>query len=287
MTDTAAQSGEPDAAVERRHRLQGPVAQCVDLHMHSDYSDAPKLTLDIIEQRALELGIGVSVTDHNEARGSLKLCERGKILCLPGIEVGSREKLEVLCYFKTPAELEEFYRKHVEPYKRSRYYTKLDRSFTQIIPAAKEHGALVSLPHPFGPSYKNVNFSKKRKAALFDPDVFGKIDMIEVINGHMPDNRNFKAYMLSEIFEKRVSAGSDAHVPEDIGRIYLRFDREEDVAGVFELLQQPIKLGMTDNFSAMNFAKTSRRVIPMHLRLFFSKKHQRQWMMKLDDGDEA
>ena len=101
-----------------------------------------------------------------------------------------------------------------------------------LIPAAKELGALVCLPHPFAPSYKNLNFSKKRKAALFDPGFFSMIDMIEVLNGQLADHRNFKAFMLSEVFDKNASAGSDAHRPQDIANIFLRFDRPLDRRGV-------------------------------------------------------
>ncbi|MCL4234454.1 MAG: MscL family protein [Deltaproteobacteria bacterium] len=69
------------------------------------------------------------------------LIERGEILCVPALEVGSREKLEFLAYFDDPARLEDFYSREVEPYKRARFFTKLDRSFTHLIPAAKEAGA--------------------------------------------------------------------------------------------------------------------------------------------------
>ncbi|MCZ7583694.1 MAG: hypothetical protein M5R36_10380 [Deltaproteobacteria bacterium] len=100
-----------------------------------------------------------------------------------------------------------------------------------------------------------MNFGKKRKAALFDPALFSRIDMIEVLNGHMADHRNFKAFMLSEVFEKSAMAGSDAHRPEDIGKIFMRFDRRMDRQGVYDLLHFPIKLGITEKYSIAKFAR--------------------------------
>ncbi len=275
----------PQPFIERRHAPVGPTALSVDMHIHTNFSDAPKCTLDAITERCRETGVGIAVCDHNEIRGAMGLIERGEILCVPALEVGSREKLEFLAYFDDPAKLERFYSREVEPHKRARYFTKLDRSFTQLIPAAKEHGALVCLPHPFGPSYKNVNHGRERKAALFDPRMFCHVDLIEVINGHMRDHRNFKAYMLSEVFEKNVTAGSDAHLPKDIGTIYLRFDRAMDRKGVYDLLHFPIKVGMTTTYRFSNFARTAAGVIPKHLQLFISKKRQREWVMKYANSE--
>lgn len=273
--------------VERRHAPVGPCALSVDMHIHTNYSDAPKCTVDVVEERCLELGMGVAVCDHNEIRGAMKLIEGGRVLCLPAVEVGSKEKLEILAYFDDPAKLEDFYRREVEPYKRARFFTKLDRSFTLIIPAAKDAGALVCLPHPYGPSYKSVNFSKTRKATLFDPHMFRHIDLIEVINGHMADHRNFKAYMLAEVFDKNVSVGSDAHLPKNIGNIYFRFDRPMDRKGVFDLLRFPIKVGVADKYRIRDTARTAAGVIPQHLELFVSRRKQREWIMKYDSANGA
>ncbi|MBZ0271011.1 hypothetical protein K8I61_03175 [bacterium] len=274
--------GQPPAGVERRRPLVGPVAECVDLHLHSNYSDAPKSTLSRIVDAVKRREIGISLTDHNEIRGAIKLIEQEEILVLPGIEVGSRERLEFLVYFAEPAMLEEYYRKCVEPYKRDRYFTKLECSFASIVPAAKEMGGLVALPHPFAPGYKNINYNQKRRELLFSADVFPNIDMIEVINGHMNDQRNFRAFALSEMFDKNAMVGSDSHRPEDIGRTFMRLNRPGDRRGLFDLLTLPIRIGMRESYSLAHLARTSRSVAPRHLQLFFSRKHQREWMMKYE-----
>jgi predicted metal-dependent phosphoesterase TrpH len=269
---------------DRRRPPIGPTAVSVDMHIHSDYSDAPMNTVEVILSACRRMNIGVAIADHNEIRGSIKAAEQSDVLVFPAIEVGSRERLEFLAYFIDLDSLENFYRNSVEPFKKSRYFTVLDRSFTHLIPEAKESGALVCLPHPYAPSYKNINFGRERKEALFKPEFFSKIDLIEVLNGHLPDNRNFKAFILSEIFEKNVSAGSDAHRPEDIGSAFLRFNRPIDRRGVFDLMHFPIKVGMSQRYSITHFASVSRSVMGRHLQLFFSKKRQRHWMMKYENG---
>jgi predicted metal-dependent phosphoesterase TrpH len=268
------------------HRVwaKGPKALCVDMHIHSSYSDAPGNTLETIVNKCRENKVGAAICDHNEIRGSVLLTESRQVLSIPAIEVGTSERLEFIAYFRETAALEEFYRKEVEPFKRSRFYAKLDRSFSELIPAAKEHGALVCLPHPFGPSYKNVNFGRKRKAALFNPDLFSNIDLIEVTNGHLPDSRNYRAYMLSELFDKSASAGSDAHRPAEIGNVYLRFDKVLDSKGVFDHLLAPKKVGIAKPYRVIRFAKTARNAAPTHLQLYFSRKHQQRWMSKYGEA---
>ncbi len=270
--------------VDRRIKTTGPTALCVDMHIHSCYSDAPRNTPDAIVEKCHENNVGVAVCDHNEIRASVMLAQSQKVLCVPAIEVGAKERLEFIAYFKNTATLEDFYRREVEPYKRSRFFAKLDRSFTELIPAAKERGALVCLPHPFAPTYKNINHNPRRKAALFAPEIFGRVDLIEVTNGHLPDKRNYRAYMLKELFDKNSSAGSDSHRPEEIGNVYLRFDQVLDAEGVFDHMLRPKKVGIAKPYRVVRFAKTARNAAPTHLQLYFSRKRQQSWMTKYGEA---
>ena len=259
-----------------------PTASAMDMHLHSVYSDAPKSSIDTIEQALLEKSMGGCVCDHNEIRGSIELFSRGKVCTIPSIEVGSRERLEFLLYFDSPAALEWYYVKHIEPYKRSRFFTKLDRSFVDLVEGGKEFGAAVALPHPFAPSWKNINSNRERKARLFSPSFFPNVDLIEVINGHLPDNRNFKAFLLSEVTGKSPLAGSDAHVPETIGSVFSKFEEPLDYREMLDVLMGGIKVGKSEKFSALRTANTSRSVIGSHIRLFMSRQTQRRWMVKYD-----
>lgn len=259
-----------------------PSAVAMDMHVHSSYSDAPGNTIQVISQTAKELQMGVCICDHNEIRGSIELFAKNEICSIPSIEIGSAERLEFLMYFADPADLESFYMRHVEPYKKSRFYAKLDRSFTYLVPAAKEYGAAVALPHPFAPSWKNINFGRSRKVKLFAPDLFSKVELIEVINGHLTTRRNIKAFLLAEVFEKSPTAGSDSHLPETIGSAFSHFNQMLDYMEILQVFTTGIRVGMNQRFSMMETARTGRKMIRSHLRLFISRKDQQRWMVKYE-----
>ena len=258
--------------------VDGPRVPAMDMHVHTNFSDAqitvPQL-VDVAERRRY----GISVCDHNEIRGSIALWETGRAVTIPAIEIGSRERMEFLLYFDSPEQLEDFYVHQVEPHKRSRFFAVLDRSFTTLVPSAKEYGAIVCLPHPFAPGWKNFNFNKTRKQQLMDPDFLRHIDLVEVINSHIADSRNFKAFMLSEILDKSVSAGSDAHRIMEVGSAYLSFGQNLNFAEIHGLLKSRIKVGSDTRFKYSRTVGTSRGVILNHLKLYFRKKDQARWMI--------
>lgn len=259
-----------------------PRTPAMDMHVHTKYSDA-SITVDQLIELSLRRRLGICVCDHNEIRGAIQLYEHGKVVTLPGIEIGSAERLEFLCYFCDPGCLEEFFTREVEPHKVNRYYAKLNKSFTELIPAAKEYGAIVALPHPFAPGWKNFNFNRKRKEKLLDPSFLAHIDLIEVINSHIPDSRNFKAFLLSEILDKSVCAGSDAHRIAEVGSAYLSFGATLTANQIFDLLKQRIKVGSNQRFKFHRTVGTSRSVIMNHIKLYLSKKDQQRWMVRYDE----
>src|SRR5210317_704688 len=86
----------------------------VDLHFHSKYSDGNN-AVSPIAKRALELGIGIAITDHNEIKGAVEIDRCRGILNIPGIEVTSREGTHLLIYFYDIKSLNNFYKKDVRP----------------------------------------------------------------------------------------------------------------------------------------------------------------------------
>ena len=62
----------------------------IDMHVHTRYSDGLNSTR-AIAQKAVELGIGIAITDHNEIRGALEIDKEPAILSIPGIEITSQE----------------------------------------------------------------------------------------------------------------------------------------------------------------------------------------------------
>ncbi len=88
----------------------------VDTHVHTRFSDGGA-TIQQVEEVCRELEIGCLIADHNEIRGSIKLLDRMKVPTLPSMEVGSREQIDLLMYFRSAEEAEIFFRLHVEPYR--------------------------------------------------------------------------------------------------------------------------------------------------------------------------
>ena len=84
---------------------------CVDMHMHSNVSDGIN-KVETIFKKAKKKGFGVSITDHNEIKGSIKACRQKSVMIIPGIEVNTMEGPDDLFYFYNVDELKEFYNKH-------------------------------------------------------------------------------------------------------------------------------------------------------------------------------
>ncbi len=156
----------------------------------------------------------MAITDHNAIGGSIRACELDLCPVLPGIEVASRQGLDVLAYFETPALLELFYKDCVE----GRVRTADPSSFTDIdvydlMRQAKEHGAFVALPHPFALAWKNWS-SRLRKSAA---QIAENLDGIECFNAALSKRRNLRALHLALAMSKVVTGGSDAHTLETMG----------------------------------------------------------------------
>lgn len=86
----------------------------IDLHIHSALSACalPEMTPNNIVNMASVLGLDViAVTDHHAAANVLPildLAQQAGIICIPGIEVQSREDVHLLCYFQTYQPLRAF-----------------------------------------------------------------------------------------------------------------------------------------------------------------------------------
>jgi predicted metal-dependent phosphoesterase TrpH len=180
-----------------------------DFHIHSDISSDSSCNIKNIIKYAKKAGLsGISITDHNSLKGSLKALETAHdgLILVPGVEY-STSSGHMLVYFL---------RKGFED------ITGLQRdasgcfNFNQACAAAHEQGALVFMAHPF------------RAGSATDWD-FGNIpDGIEIYNARS----SYKGDMLSNVRavdyaaanEKCYVAGSDAHYPAEIGRTFIEYD---------------------------------------------------------------
>jgi predicted metal-dependent phosphoesterase TrpH len=196
----------------------------VDLHSHSRYSDGTA-RLEDIERVCEERRIGISLTDHNEVRGAVRLFDRNRIPSVPGIEVGTLEGLEFLVYFREPGRLEEYFVRSVEPRLLSRFMVRSKLLSLDAIEGAREAGGYVSLAHPFAPGRKSIEFHRKQgpPQAAFVDRVLEAVDAMELFNGGILRTSNRKADDFAGEFDKPVTAGSDSHHVSTLGSCGIRY----------------------------------------------------------------
>ena len=199
----------------------GEEVNLVDTHVHTLYSDGAASPGEV-EDRCLDQRIGCCITDHNEIRGSIWLLERQKVPTMPSIELGSQEKIEIMLFFRRAESCESFFKEHVEPYRRRRFYAFLPRPLDYLIAAASEHEALISVPHPFAPLWKNIEYGAKRRISVIR--TIEHAQCIEVWNGRLTHRANRRAQSLCGRLSRLPLGGSDSHEAETIGSVVVAFE---------------------------------------------------------------
>ena len=177
-----------------------------DLHLHSRCSDGRDCPRSIAAC-ARSRNMGIAITDHNEIRGAVELYEQDRSAVILGIEVATRQGLDILVYFDTPDSLEGYYRDVVEPSKGidPGSFTTLD--ICDVLRTAREHSGYSVLAHPFGLGWKNWHKELSRRGDEVLSLAFG----IEVGNSALSFSRNAAAYQLARDTGLAITGGSDSH----------------------------------------------------------------------------
>ncbi len=165
-----------------------------DLHIHSDFSNDGKSTVEEIIEAAVDKGLGcISITDHNSFEAYAVAKDNGKVIVIPGIEVSSKEG-------------------HILAYGIDRDIPR-DMTVRETIDAIHEAGGVAFAAHPYrwwsGLGEKNT--------------LSNDFDGIEARNGRSTASGNRRSEALAERIGKPVSAGSDAHTAEFIGEGIVEF----------------------------------------------------------------
>jgi predicted metal-dependent phosphoesterase TrpH len=191
---------------------------CIDMHLHSRYSDG-SATVKKIMEKAKKNGFGISLTDHNTIKGNLeaqKLASK-KSPVIPGIEVNCNNGRDILLYFYESSDLEEFYKKHINDFK-----GLLDPSgkskveMCELLDEVKSLNCVVSAAHPFGLAHKNLHRYLKKHDCF---DYVDKLDAIEIMNGEMSRKINKNAIVWNFNINKGYTGGSDGHTLREIGDV--------------------------------------------------------------------
>lgn len=246
----------------------------VDLHSHSRYSDGTA-TLEEIETVCERRQIGLSLTDHNEIRGAIRLLERERIWSVPGIEVGTREGLEFLVYFSDAGQLEDFFIRSVDPHLLSRFMVRSRAPSLAVIEEAHSRGGYVSLAHPFAPGRKSIDFHRQKgpKQAAFVDRVLQAVDAFERFNGGVLRRSNSRAEEFAIGVEKPFTAGSDSHHVSTLGSCGILF-RKADVGSAGALHEALIANAGLELVSRQGTHYRTVPIIALQHTLFFVRGRQ-------------
>jgi predicted metal-dependent phosphoesterase TrpH len=185
----------------------------IDMHTHTEYSHDCNTKLKDFGNLLMKNKLGVSVTDHNEIQGSLKLKKMfPKLLVIPGIEITSITNKDVLLYFNKHSDLESFYTRHILPNKKlNRRTNKTTLSTNYVLDIAKDYNAFRVLPHPFMRIKGSARFLKK------NPEMLKQLDGIEVLNASKIRRDNKKSLEWCTELKMPFTAGSDSHLLSTLG----------------------------------------------------------------------
>ena len=188
----------------------------VDMHFHSNLSDGHD-SIEDIAQRALELGIGIAVTDHNSIHGAVEIDRFKSVFSIPGIELTSYEGTHVLVYFYDIKSLLRFYSKHVQPFMGAEIMSSLTLELEEVMQRARKFETVIIFPHPYSGTYTGIHnpyFPEERFEQLLS-----LADGVEVINSENLNKWNLRSALLGFNLNKGITGGSDGHRLAQMGRV--------------------------------------------------------------------
>lgn len=200
-------------------QLEKDGMSAVDMHFHTNHSDGRLKVHDALAKARLH-GFGIAITDHNVISGSLHAYrERGETLVVPGMEVSAFDGPHILTYFYSPRDLEDYFRRHIEPNRQGSPWLAIKLGTQEIIDRAEEYSCVTIAAHPYGYLLFNKGLQKCIDGKYLPPEMMRRFDGLEVICGGMTHSLNVKAMRLAE--EKRLAftGGTDAHILSDVGGV--------------------------------------------------------------------
>lgn len=173
-----------------------PQSFAVDFHCHTNFSKDCAMPVMRVLRRARRVGLqGIAITDHDTEEGGLAARELNPypdLLVIPGVEIKTDRGDLIGLYIS---------------------HAIKSRRFEKVIEEISAQGGFTYLPHPLR------TFGRGNTLAAFRQ--FPMLDAWEVLNGRY---RNADATQSRKLFEeaevRNTLAGSDAHVPWDLGTVF-------------------------------------------------------------------
>lgn len=192
----------------------------VDMHFHSKYSHDSSTAVETILKRCQDLGVHVALTDHNSISGVLAAEKIAPGVIKPGIEICTAEGKDIIPYFYSVKELEEFFNRVVKP--KIKRKTSLQTNATalhadDLLDELRRVNCVVSLPHPFAvPPRRSYKFFSEKK----NQQMLRHVHAFEVINQTMMHKQNLAAIGWAMQFDKTMVGGSDGHTINPLGSAF-------------------------------------------------------------------
>ena len=215
----------------------------VDLHSHTIYSKDCLTRPEDAIARARSLGLDkLAITEHNNLAGALRAKELAPDLIIVGEEI-----------MTTHGELIAYFVKEEVP---------RDLSPQETIRRLREQGAVIAIPHPLD-SLRNSAMGMANVLEVID-----QVDAIEVRNARcVRPQDNLAALALAQERGLLITAGSDAHIPFELGHCYVEMPAFEDDAESFvDALQSAKPMGKESPFwphLMSTWAKWRKRIRPV------------------------
>jgi len=174
----------------------------LDLHIHSHYSEdaagSPNEIIKSLKKKGLQ---GMSITDHNTIKGSIKALKVAPkdFIVIPGIEISTAEGHILALNVK-----EDIPRK---------------LSTSETVDRIIDEGGIPIIPHLF----RNMSGIKKSKLK----NIQQKIHTIEVFNSCSQPKTNLKTAKVAKEFNLGGTGGSDSHDPLYAGYGYTIIDTND------------------------------------------------------------
>ena len=167
----------------------------IDLHLHTDHSEDSIVSVDQAITGCRARGLqGFAVTDHDTITGITEALEKSDdMIVIPGVEISSRGAhiLGLDVQESVPEGL----------------------SMCETVDKLHEQGAIAILAHPYSSMISQVNVTEVKES---------RFDALEVANStQFPYSWMLKKNIdLAKRLSLPQTGGSDAHIPQTVGRAY-------------------------------------------------------------------
>ncbi len=217
----------------------------VDLHSHTIFSKDSLTRTEALLARARAVGLNkIGVTEHNRLDGALAAKRLAPDLVIVGEEIKTTHG-EIIAWY-----VQDEVPRGLSP--------------QETVRRLRDQGAVISIPHPLD-SVRTSAMGMQTVLTIIDA-----VDALEVLNARcVRAADNAAALELALAHSKLMTAGSDAHIPYEVGRCFLEMPPFEDNARAFlAALRMARPSGSESPFwphLASTWAKLRKRIAPVQI----------------------